>query len=415
MDGDDGFVELRRLNQDLRGVESRQVLLDRRLVELDAQVQALQEQHFAQSFATECGHRAVALGAHRALKTAKEVAEEGEWKKCMEVLGIDADSESRRTSSRLQEELVSVSRRIEELGERMEVHLANGFRSGDTTRLETRLSSLEQAHRKLAVGAQRALRMALSVQERQDGLEVAEEFERCFSSSSLNGDVGRPDLSERRLEEQDQRLEQILTIVDALADRVSDTGASVQALAEGKSSDPSSVIHEELRDKVEELEGNLYGLAAQVQSQVDHKGRVATLRLMDQQQEKHHVRSLEHLELALQALDTRLERSLTEVAQKLHVMQDAEDEQQVALRHLAQQLPEVSKRLDQLWAQCQLYFPRLQEQEVHFGFLRASFEAHKQQMLDLSEGLERKSLSSSWREKRPEADKCTVAAIENPQ
>ena len=26
--------------------------------------------------ATECGHRAVALGAHRALKTAKEVAEE---------------------------------------------------------------------------------------------------------------------------------------------------------------------------------------------------------------------------------------------------------------------------------------------------------------------------------------------------
>ena len=29
---------------------------------------------------------------------------------------------------------------------------------------------------------------------------------------------------------QDQRLEQILTIVDALADKVSDTGASVQAL-----------------------------------------------------------------------------------------------------------------------------------------------------------------------------------------
>eukprot|EP00435_Cladocopium_sp_Y103_P073495 s5_g43.t2 len=161
----------------------------------------------------------------------------------------------------------------------------------------------------------------------------------------------------------------------------------------GKSSDQSSVMHEELRDKVEELEGNLYGLAAQVQSQVDHRGRVATLRLMDQQQEKHHVRSLEHLELALQALETRLERSLAEVAQKLNVMQDAEDEQQVALRHLAQQLPEVSKRLDQLWAQCQLYFPRLQEQEVHFGFLRASFEAHKQQMLDLTEGLERKSLT----------------------
>ena len=27
----------------------------------------------------------------------------------------------------------------------------------------------------------------------QDGLEVAEEFERCFSSASLNGDVGSRD------------------------------------------------------------------------------------------------------------------------------------------------------------------------------------------------------------------------------
>lgn len=136
---------------------------------------------------------------------------------------------------------------------------------------------------------------------------------------------------------QDQRLDQILTIVDALADKVSDTGASVQALTEGRSGgDQSSVIHEELRDKarfqwfsldfqaflvvpwwfgasgsqVEELEGNLYGLAAQVQSQVDHKGRVATLRLMDQQQERHQVQCLENLELALRDVDARLERLL---------------------------------------------------------------------------------------------------------
>lgn len=412
MDGEqpESFAELRRLNQDLRGVEGRQVLLDRRLVELDAQVQALQEQHMAQSFAAECGQRAVALGAHRALQTAKEVQEEGEWKKCMEVLGIDSESESQRTAQRMQQELVSVSRRIEEMGERMEVHLAHNVRSGETTRLQARLSALEQSHRKLAVGAQRALRMALSVHEKQEGLEVEEEFARCFSDtgsagSGLLADIGRLDHTDR-FEEQDQRLEQILTIVDALADKVSDTGASVQALTEGQGArSESSAFHEELRDKVEELEGNLYGLAAQVQSQVDHKGRVATLRLMDQQQE-----------LALEGLDARLERGLAEVVQKLHIMQDAFDEQQLALRHLAQQLPEVSKRLEQLWAQCQLYFPRLQEQEVHFGFLRASFEAHKQQMLDLIEGLEPKSLLKSWRDKRhKEGDKYGVAAIENPE
>ena len=46
------------------------------------------------------------------------------------------------------------------------------------------------------------------------------------------------------------------------------------------------------------------------------------------------------------------------MAQKLHSMQDTEDSQQLALRQLSQQLPEVSKRLEELWAQCQLYFPR---------------------------------------------------------
>lgn len=49
---------------------------------------------------------------------------------------------------------------------------------------------------------------------------------------------------------------------------------------------------------------------------------------------------------------------MAELAQKLHAMQDTEDDMQLAVRQLAQQLPEVSKRLEQLWAQCQLYFPR---------------------------------------------------------
>lgn len=188
------FSTAARLNQDLRAVESRQatpslgslrdaceVLLDRRLVELDAQVQALQEQQMTHSFAgalvgvtkrwpeaQECSHRAVALGAHRALKTAKEVAEESEWKRCMEVLGIDGESERERMAGRLQQELLSAQRRIEELGERMEVQLAHVSKGGtDGKRLESRLAALEQSHRKLATGAQRALHMALSVREKQ--------------------------------------------------------------------------------------------------------------------------------------------------------------------------------------------------------------------------------------------------------
>ena len=167
--------------------------------------------------AQDCSQRAVALGAHRALKTAKEVASEGEWKRCMEGLGLDAESANERLCHSLQQELLYAQRRIEErkrgslgrdiyssiihiyiyrgsntmglysyipyvyiyiyvyrlyhlgfeeLGERMEVQLAQVNR-GSEKRLEARLHALEQSHRKLATGAQRALRMALSVQEKQ--------------------------------------------------------------------------------------------------------------------------------------------------------------------------------------------------------------------------------------------------------
>merc|ERR1712176_284579 len=47
-------------------------------------------------------------------------------------------------------------------------------------------------------------------------------------------------------------------------------------------------------------------------------------------------------------------------------------------------------KLDELWAQCQYYFPRVKEHDVHFSFFRTSFEAHKQQMLDFTDNVERR-------------------------
>merc|ERR1711920_1004440 len=47
-------------------------------------------------------------------------------------------------------------------------------------------------------------------------------------------------------------------------------------------------------------------------------------------------------------------------------------------------------KLDELWTQCQYYFPRVKEHDVHFSFFRTSFEAHKQQMLEFTDNVERR-------------------------
>merc|ERR1712039_792716 len=83
-----------------------------------------------------------------------------------------------------------------------------------------------------------------------------------------------------------------------------------------------------------------------------------------------------------------MDRSLTEICQRLDNLQDSRDQQRLTLRQMSIQLPEVVQKLDQLWAQCHHYFPRIKEHDVHFSFFRTSFENHKQQMLDLADSLE---------------------------
>jgi len=404
---------VRRLSQDVRGIEGRQVLLDRRLVELGSQIQGLQEEQYAQTYALERGQRAVAVGAKRALSTAvalqQQAEQEGEWNKCLEGLGLDADTESQVVAKQLGDGVAALERKFEEqqrwlseLGRRVEG--GTSWHPSGAGSMEQRLASLEQAHTKLASGTRRALHTALVVHRKQEGHEQEEEFEKLFGDDkeSLEQECSQ------RFSEQDERLDKILRIVDVLTDKVHDTGVSLEAVTRGQlaleTGSKSNGLHsaaalshdEELREKVDELEANLYGLAAQVQSQTEQQGKVATLSLLDhreeqqEQQQRQQQRTMETLTMALECIDARLERGLAESSQRLDLMQESQDEQQLTLRHLTQQLPEVSKRLEQLWAQCQHYFPRVQEQDVHFGFLRSSFEAHKQQMLELTEHLEGK-------------------------
>jgi len=369
---------VRRLNQDVRGMEGRQVLLDRRLVELGSQVQSLQEESSAQSSALERGQRTVAAGATRALSTAvhlkQQLEAEGEWNKCLEGLGIDE-----QTPPGMQRRFEDLERRFEEQ-QQWVFHLLQSNPGNDSGLPPTgRLESLERAHKALASGTRRALQKALVLQEKQE-IQIAEdEFEKC-----LELPVGELEQQcSRRFAEQDDRIEKILKIVDVLTDRVSTLKQG--GLSNGHHG-AGAMGDEELRYKVDEIEANLYGLAAQVQSQ---SGQVATLSILDQkeQQAREQRQTAEGFALVIESLEARLDRSLADVMHRLDVVQEIQDEQQVQLRSLNQQLPELSKRVDGLWTQCKEYFPRIQEQEVHFSFLRSSFEAHKQQMLELGEAV----------------------------
>merc|ERR1719394_1692081 len=88
------------------------------------------------------------------------------------------------------------------------------------------------------------------------------------------------------------------------------------------------------------------------------------------------------------------------MSQRLDSLQEWRDQQRITLRQIGNELPEVSQKLDQLWAQCQYYFPRVKEHDVHFSFFRTSFETHKQSWLDHADGLELREhrVAGNWSE-----------------
>ncbi|CAE8583854.1 unnamed protein product [Polarella glacialis] len=396
---------VRRLQQEVRSMEGRQVMLDRRLAEFDAALQGLQEEQHSQNCALAIGQKTLAAGTKRALHAAatvqQKLQQDSNLQSCLEGLGVETSTDAKRLEteiSRLEstwnDRLEEQERWINELASNQMQQVSDAVQSlsasgsdetqGSCAPLGQRLFDLERSVQTVASSARRALQTALVVHKRQ---EHAQDMETCLETLEGENASGLDELCTQRFSEQDDRLEKILLIVDVLADRVQETSSSVQAITQGDSRQKGALTdrEEEMREKVEHMEGNLYGLASQVHSHLQEYGRAA-MGLQDQRRQQH---STESLALALDSLDARLERNLMEFGQRLDVLQDGCEDHQVALRKLGQQLPEVSNRLEQLWGQCQQYFPRFQEQDVHVGFLRTSFEAHKEQLLELSEHLSR--------------------------
>eukprot|EP00933_Yihiella_yeosuensis_P062003 TRINITY_DN6490_c0_g1_i1.p1 TRINITY_DN6490_c0_g1~~TRINITY_DN6490_c0_g1_i1.p1 ORF type:complete len:458 (+),score=105.06 TRINITY_DN6490_c0_g1_i1:3-1376(+) len=407
-------------------MESRQVLLDRRLAEFSGMLQGIQEEQYAHTSSLERGQKALACSAKRALQTAVTVQKSLEEDRTMQAClsNIESDGSLQHISflqGRIEEQQAS----IRQLGDWI-AQVARGHPGSDqvpyslgylfsdgrprdklsigSEDLVDRIVALEKGQKAVASSARRALHTALVVHQKQESQDQEDEFGKCLGIDHLSGSseaqppplpsasttaTTAPEIQNcvERIVEQDERLEKILQVVDVLADKVQETGASIETLklTDGKmtGSTASDVVgSDELREKIEDLQANLYGLAAQVQSQAQMSGPALLDRQEQQQQQQ---RTTESLTLAMESMDEKVKRSLAEISHRLDIVEETCDENQIHLRQLKLQLPEATQRLDQLWEQCQKCFPRMQEQEVHFSFLRNSFEAHKQQMFELWE------------------------------
>jgi len=378
---------VRDLESDVGRAKEKQLLAEWRLTEFNSLLQGLQEEQLSRGGALERSSQAAAAGAQRALSTA--VAVQQQLEKDEKLHGGMSEERSKRLEQRCEEhgrwlselsaEVAGMARRggggLGDMGSKFHHPGQNGH-SDD---LQARISNLEQTQKAVAVGARRALHTALVVHQQQQSQDHDHQWEKCMDSLPM---AEMEVQFTRRFADQDARLDKVIHMVDALADKVlSQDGPSAEGRSDSRSvrrlKDRMEAIEVSVREKVEEIEGNLVGLTREMGS-----GQLAVLGTAGPENLR------EVLGVTLESLEARMERSLHEVGFQLESLQDGREEQRLAMRQMAQQLPEVTHKLDQLWSQCQYYFPRVKEHDVHFNFFRTSFENHKQSWLDHADGLE---------------------------
>eukprot|EP00448_Togula_jolla_P003103 CAMPEP_0170598430 /NCGR_PEP_ID=MMETSP0224-20130122/16246_1 /TAXON_ID=285029 /ORGANISM="Togula jolla, Strain CCCM 725" /LENGTH=371 /DNA_ID=CAMNT_0010922987 /DNA_START=15 /DNA_END=1130 /DNA_ORIENTATION=+ len=338
MDADDTLSsQVARLEASLKDhqeliqvVESRQELLDRRLAEFGSLLQGFQEEHCARDVA-------------RAVESKRSFGLEG-------------------------------------------VLIEEG--------LEARVAALQRGQQVMAASVHRALQTALSVREKKQ----EEDFSKCLEDLGASGprletllatvderlgvQDDRIEKQEDRMGMQDKRFERVISMVDALAEKflyvgggnpdqldehhrgiTMDSNGSPQLPHIPEMAKEQAESISELGRRVGELEtGLMYTIANQSRRQATSASATGIEAIVD----------------------TNLHR----FGQRLDALQDNSNEQRVALRQTRSQVQDVSKRLDQLSAQCQHYFPRFNEHDVHFKVLQTTFESHKEHVLDLADRLE---------------------------
>jgi len=166
-------------------------------------------------------------------------------------------------------------------------------------------------------------------------------------------------------------------MIEAQAERVDALSGEVSAVGD-------------LRDKVEEVEAAVHcSIASHQDLQARHAQHVqraleaAPLAAQRTRQETEGAQAVfsDAMHLALQGVqsrfdgvEARLDSSLRDLSERLESLQDVKEQQRLTAWQVSRQGPDVLSRVEQLWSQCQHYFSKVKEHDVHFRFLRKKLE-----------------------------------------
>lgn len=430
-------AKLNALQGDILSIESRQVHADTRIAQLDSLVQGMQEENFVQSCSLERGQKSTDLRAKQAINSVvalqRQVEQEDAMSECLNGLMLPpggwASEVEKRFEAKLEEHrrwLMKISREVTTLASATAEVRAIGHHqvlaikedAQNAASVGARLSALDSKMQKVALSAKRALHASIVLQQQQQSSEHELEWQRCLMGPPRSESPSRK-LTEveqqwaARFNQQDQRLERIIHMVDTLADRVmaqaSNASFERESIADKAAADMTAKLSHlkeqvesmaQLREKVEEMEAALlFSLASQSQPPAPAPapalaapptpGTGAIAGASPNANANAFPGGAERVMEAIDGFEARIGRGLTDVRQRVEALEGVTEQQRLALSQVCRQIPEMRMSLDQLSEQCQQCFPRVKEHEVRLNLFRESFDSQRRDVLDLMEGLER--------------------------
>lgn len=382
-----GYVEhlgaaLRTMADQVNDVEKRQAMFDRRLTECLALVQGMQEEQCWSPVMSQHG-----APARRALAddmpTIQAQAHTG---------GLQPLRGGGSPLDRLNELVVISSRGKAEPG-----ITPSGGKAGVETQplspsfttvkgttnassmavseVNERLCALERGQKMVAVAVHRALQASIATRQEQKWHQNEEEWHKC-----LEGVEGTTSELEQqwctRISEQDKRLDRLIGMVDALADKVVQSPCS-SPLAIGAQlylTDANEPQQEsdglmDLRAQVAEMQQTIHCLARTQQSMTPQSLRSAPAGGLESPQ-------------TMAAVKAHLEHKTNELHLRVDAVQEAKDEQRIELEKIKWQQKDTVEKLDMVEEQCQEYFPKIKSFESKLSMFQKRFTSHQQYVLE---------------------------------
>lgn len=334
---------LTTLSSAVQGIETRQIAVDERLVELVGTVQGLQEENSSlaqrQDMVADMVHKKQEQEFNEAIQPTS-----GSLGNRLCESRLD---EHERRLTKLSVDVTLLASRV--AGTRAVMDGDGGPRSKESNALCDRLLELEKGQKKVVAAAQKALKMSMGLQHSQ----------------------------RKQLQQQDD-LDKLLN--DSLPDNSSNGDSSILALRiEEQDKAVNDLRHscESLRDELQQAV--MSNLTSQHLSTSGHDHRSDTSSQVDGQSSDvgNHTLSADGLVAMMQTVQARVDRNLSDMSRRLDSVQACREQHRLQNLQLGRQVPDLAQKVDQLWSQCRLYFSKVKEHDVHIDVMCNGSKASK--------------------------------------